>query len=403
MPPHMGLANPHPTRRPIDVLHVVPSYFPTRGGIETLLEDFIPGLEARHGLTSSVLATAPDETYPSETDLNGTHIYRMSLRGWPTEPDDSGGYVPQASPETVRLVLGCFSSLRTVLRASSPRVLHIHNYSHLAVPLISIATSLTIPVLIHLHNHVEPTVPQSFLEHLSTAPRVVAVSEAVSTSVSQHTQRRGVTLVVPNSIRDPLPTAGIVRRVPHAVAMVGRLSRQKGFDEGLKALALARASVPDLTVRIVGDGPDRAHLEELAMHLGLLSVTDFLGVLDRSETLAVMAGVDVVLVPSTGPEAFSLVALEAALLEKPVVATDSGGLGATVIDGVTGRIVPPGDPNQMAAAVADSLQAPHGTEAMGRVARRSALERFSMDDYIDRLANLYVDMISDGGPREVRI
>ena len=139
------------------------------------------------------------------------------------------------------------------------------------------------------------------------------------------------------------------------------------------------------------------------MHLGLLSVTDFLGVLDRSETLAVMAGVDVVLVPSTGPEAFSLVALEAALLEKPVVATDSGGLGATVIDGVTGRIVPPGDPNQMAAAVADYLQAPQGTEAMGRVARRSALERFSMDDYIDRLANLYVDMISDGGPREVRI
>ena len=111
-----------------------------------------------------------------------------------------------------------------------------------------------------------------------------------------------------------------------------------------------------------------------------------------------MAGVDLVLVPSTTLEGFSLVALEAALLGKPVVATDVGGLPETVIHGETGLLTQDGNPQGLAAAVLRLIRDPGLRSSMGVRARDRALARFSMERYTRELRRIYRGTLGQGDP-----
>src|SRR5690606_11294956 len=105
---------------------------------------------------------------------------------------------------------------------------------------------------------------------------------------------------------------------------------------------------------------------------------------------AALALADVVVVPSVGPEAFGRVAVEAQALGRPVVATDSGGLGETLMPAVTGWLVPPGDPQQLADALALALAMPEDARRRLAVrARRLVQQRFSLDRAAERTATVY--------------
>ena len=123
---------------------------------------------------------------------------------------------------------------------------------------------------------------------------------------------------------------------------------------------------------------------------------DFLGLLDDDAMLAEIAAASVVLVPSRIIEGFALVALEAAHLGRPVVATDVGGLSETVIDGVTGLLVPPEDADALATAVDRLLAAPDRAATMGTAARLAAA-RFDVDE----CAGAYTDAYRELGAEPV--
>jgi glycosyltransferase involved in cell wall biosynthesis len=140
---------------------------------------------------------------------------------------------------------------------------------------------------------------------------------------------------------------------PFRVISVGNLLHLKGFHLGMEAFARLLAQHPESEYWLVGDGPERQHLERLAQRLRIAQRVTFFGKLSRSETLQKMAGCDVMLFPGlhdSSPGA-SVEAMAAGL---PVVCLDLGGL-ALQVNTATGFKIAALDPDQAILEMADAL------------------------------------------------
>jgi glycosyltransferase involved in cell wall biosynthesis len=133
---------------------------------------------------------------------------------------------------------------------------------------------------------------------------------------------------------------------------VARLSGEKGIDDLLLALARLRDQGTPATLEIVGEGPDRAELEALARKLGLSERVRFSGFIPHGPRLvSALDGADVFVLPSRS-EGLPHSLVEAMARALPVVATAIGGIPA-FLHGDRGIVVPVGDPDALAAAVAE--------------------------------------------------
>lgn len=187
----------------------------------------------------------------------------------------------------------------------------------------------------------------------------------------------------------PLPPAQSAR--PTLLA-VGRLVSRKGFDLALQALPLIRPQFPDLRLEMVGDGPDRHRLEQLAQELGVSDLVVFHGRVPEAELLAayrrahlfVMPAREETAVPSM--EGFGIVYLEASACGLPVIAARSGGAAEAVQDGRTGLLVPPNDAPALAQAVIRLLQNPAERQRLGANGRQWALSEMNWDGTAHKLA-----------------
>jgi glycosyltransferase involved in cell wall biosynthesis len=149
----------------------------------------------------------------------------------------------------------------------------------------------------------------------------------------------------------------------------GRLSAEKGLD----VIIEAATRVPDVPVRIVGDGPERERIEAA----GLANV-EVLGLRPRDEVLALMRGARALLFPSRWYEHSPFVLIEAFASGVPAIASDLGAMRGIVDDDV-GLRVPPGDADALAAALRRAWDRPDELAAKGRAARRRFEERHSAD------------------------
>jgi glycosyltransferase involved in cell wall biosynthesis len=98
---------------------------------------------------------------------------------------------------------------------------------------------------------------------------------------------------------------------------------------------------------------------------------------------------DVVVYPTVAAEPFGLVPLEAMSASRPIVASRCGGIAETVVDGVTGRLVAPGDADALAAGVADVLRSPALARRLGAAGRRHVRARFDLERYVDDVVEIY--------------
>jgi len=140
---------------------------------------------------------------------------------------------------------------------------------------------------------------------------------------------------------------------PWRLGLFGRLSPLKGQEIALRACErLIRSGTP-VTLCIAGDvpgSPARHALEQLIRTLKLEASVEWLGV--RQDMPALIASVDMVLVPSTYPESFGRSVVEAQAVGRPVIASRLGAFPEIIEHGVNGLLVPPGDPNALADAIA---------------------------------------------------
>ena len=177
-------------------------------------------------------------------------------------------------------------------------------------------------------------------------------------------------------IRDDVPLVGVV----------GRLVPIKDVATVLQALV----RIPGCHLAILGDGPERAALEAAASKGDISARTHFLGW--WSDVPAAMADMDVVLLSSRN-EGTPVALIEAAACARPVVAADVGGVSAVVEDGVTGHLVPPGDPEALAHRIADLLGDPEARHRMGDAGRLNVKDRFSEERLVADVAALYRELI----------
>ena len=159
-----------------------------------------------------------------------------------------------------------------------------------------------------------------------------------------------------------------------ALLFVGRLAAVKGVPVLFEALAALPSGMARLD--LIGEGPDRARLEELAAPLG--DAVRFLGHRGQGEVAAALAECDALVLPSFA-EGVPVVLMEAMASARPVIATPVGGVTELVEDGVSGHLVAPGEAGELARAIAALAAAgPAERRRMGEAGRARVAEAFDV-------------------------
>jgi glycosyltransferase involved in cell wall biosynthesis len=304
----------------------------------------------------------------------------LAETGWPWEPLEVGGLEQGAGARAV---------------ASWPRARRLARDADVTYLNGTVAGRL-LPALrgkttvLHVHDIVE-RVPR----HWHGADLVLADSKAVGARLDPldvHVVGCPVELD-PEQVAEP-PWPAVEPGVP-VVGFVGRLVPRKGAMELVKAAPAIRVVRPEVRVVIVGDDPYDDEDTAYAATVRAASRVDHVGRVPSAA--GIMGQLDVLVLPST-QEPFGTVVAEAMAAGTPVVATQVDGLPELVEDGVSGRLVEPGDTAALAVAVLDVLDQ---REAMGAAARAAA-ERFGADAYAERLEDLLLEVAPGSVRAEIR-
>src|SRR5437867_1091079 len=179
---------------------------------------------------------------------------------------------------------------------------------------------------------------------------------------------------------------------------VGIVHTHSSVDSWLATVAarstrrsVVRSRLPAARFLIVGDGVGFDDVRRRVHDLGLTSHVVMTGF--RRDVPEVMAALDVLVLPSTRSEATSQVIPQALAVGTPVVATAVGGIPEIVQDGVTGRLVPPGEPAALAAAIEDMLIDVGRAHAMAHAGQALVRERFTVDAMMVATTTVYASLM----------
>lgn len=240
------------------------------------------------------------------------------------------------------------------------------------------------------------------------ADPVVAISEGVSNYLTRTIRvPRSKVRLITNGVADPGPTsAGGLQRVRTqfgltagnpVIGTIGRLAGPAGqapdahkrIDDAISAMPLILERFPDSKLLIVGDGPDRAFLEQRVADAALGDSVSFAGFQPRVRPF--LECMDVLVHPSE-TEGLPLTLVEAMFASRPIVASDVAGSNEVVVDGEAGFLVPVRNPAALANRVIELLADPDLRARMGASGLRRARARFSEDRYIGEVAAMYEEL-----------
>ena len=222
---------------------------------------------------------------------------------------------------------------------------------------------------------------------------------SANAAISQHVERR---LQLPHShtvyygvpdLCGEAVSLGVSSPAPVCFGFVGRLVEEKGLTVLLEAACQIRKRGYDFRVKFIGDGPQRARLEEFVLQRGLRSQVIFMGSIKGEALRAATADIAAVIVPSIMEETAGLAAIEQMMRGRLVIASDIGGLGEVV--GETGLKFPAGNAEQLASCMQRVLDEPGIVNELGARARERSLRLFSEPRMIEEHLDLYRDVLSE--------
>jgi glycosyltransferase involved in cell wall biosynthesis len=178
------------------------------------------------------------------------------------------------------------------------------------------------------------------------------------------------------------------------VGWVGRMTGVKDTDAVLEIVRATRERGVPAVLCMVGDGPDRERLEQIAHDLGIARSTYFVGY--QEDVAGYYRLFDAFLLPSVN-EGTPVSAIEALASGTPVVATRVGGVPDVVTDGVDGFLVEPGDTHEAAERLAELARAPELRARMGEAGSANARERYSVERLVDDVDRLYRELLAAKG------
>ncbi len=235
--------------------------------------------------------------------------------------------------------------------------------------------------------------------------RVIAVSQAAGrVEIERGRASPDKVVVIPNGIdiddyaaADPRTRAEVRRRIgipleARLVGTVGRLVSEKRTEGLIRAAVRVFDRFADSRLIVVGDGRERAMLERLAAELGAGERIRFLG--EREDVPWLLTGLDLFAL-SSDEEGMPNAVLEAMASGVPVVATAVGGTSEVIEHGVSGVLVPPGDPGALAEGIESVLGSPEFAGRIAANARRRVSRMFSISYTIERTGRVYEDLVKE--------
>lgn len=223
------------------------------------------------------------------------------------------------------------------------------------------------------------------LEH--QVDQILTVSNAFKQYLSTYMDHPDKIIVIPNGYDERrFKPISHENEVPQLIT-VCRLVPAKGLDILLKACAELKSRQLPYVLHIIGDGPIRPELEEMAAELGIYDDTIFYGYMLHPEQF--MPFSDIFVLPSRA-EAFGSVFAEAALCWLALVGTDVGGIAEQIEDGVNGLLVPPDDPTALADALEKVMSDPTYRYQLSRAGWEKAKKSYSLTRVVNQLKKIYL-------------
>lgn len=408
----MTASGPRPGR-----LLVVTSNYPRWDGDSTtpFVLDLTRTLAERGWQTDVLAPHAPDAA--RDEVLAGVPVHRFRYL-WPERAQTvcyQGGALVNlrqrpANLLKVPILVGAeWAAVRGRLRAGHYDAVH----AHFVLPqgLVAVLAARRLPVVVTVHGGDVFALRQA---PLRAAKRLAFRRAAAVTVNSSATQQAVLDLARPARLEripmgidvDPPVDRSVVERLRREhragagplLALVGRVVAEKGVFDLLDAVDRLRADLPDVRAVVLGEGQDRAAAEARCAELGLTDLVTFVGWVAPRDVPAWLAATDVVVAPSrTAPdgwaEAQGLAIVEAMAARRPVVATDSGGIGDLVDHEVTGLLIGEGHPDELAAAVRRLQDDPALAERLAVAGRQRAVQRYSADASAEAFSTLFSELI----------
>ena len=348
------------------------------GGTEQMVLSLVRALHTR-GFSTAICCIEDAGTLAAQAEANGTVVQPLQMQ--------------------MRGKLHALRSLCRFLRQHQPAVIHSHNFKPFYFSALATFVGASNG---HIH-----TRHGALLRHHPAVWRYrllrrwvdawVTVSADRQTELADRTGLPQTAIhVLANGVDTakfcPTPNKSAIRRqlgLPEntpAIIVVARLAPEKDLPTLLQAFRLVRQKLPTAELWIVGDGPERIHLERVNTELGLDTAMRFLGT--RNNVHQLLQAADVFALSSLS-EGLSIALIEAAACGLPIVATDVGGNREVVNPPHGGELVPVGNPEAMATALLNILLNRFLSTEMGQAARRHAEEQFGVMQMADAYVRLY--------------
>jgi glycosyltransferase involved in cell wall biosynthesis len=329
------------------ILMVAARCYPFMGGIETHIQEVGPRLVAR-GHAVEVLTTDPSGDLPVEEEVGGMRVQRVPA--WPKDLD-------------LYLAPGIYAAIRR----GSWDIIHFQGYSTFVAPvglLAALRRDLPFVLTFHsgghssrLRNAVRSTQHALLRPLMARAARLIGVSEfeADFFSATMRVPRERFA-VIPNGAAMPAPSRGVTVD-PHLIVSGGRLERYKGHHRAIAALPELIRRVPDARLHVVGTGPYEGELRALVRTLGLEDRVTIAAIpgSERQKMADLLASAGLFVLFSEY-EAHPVAVVEALSLRRPVLVSDTSGLGELAAKGQCRAIPRDAGPSEVAAAIAEELE-----------------------------------------------
>jgi L-malate glycosyltransferase len=290
-------------------------------------------------------------------------------------------------------------------RRATYEVIHVHGLSYHTFAAAITGRRLGKPVVVKLAN----SGPASDIRRMREGQQLagsrlmlpgalacdgfVALNAQVVSELADAGVERSRIVEIPNGVATAAPrrTDHRLRQTP-CILYVGRLHRQKGLDTLIRAFALLcseQSPVDTSRLQLVGEGPARRELEELAETLGVSANVDFAG--SHEDVQPFLDEADVFVLPSSA-EGLSNALLEAMACGLPVIVSEIPGNRDVVEDGVNGLLTPVGDASALAATLMRLLDDEPLRAALGQAARSTILQHYGIEYVAEEYLRLYQEL-----------
>lgn len=385
-----------------------------------------------HLITRLIVGGAQENTLATCAGLRARGYRVRLLSGPPLGPEGSlyadalAGGIPVTFIPTLRRRIDPWRDLRSLLaisrllRRDRPDILHTHSAKAGIIGRAAAALVRHRPLVIHgvhglpfhpwqarplndlyiLLERLAARVTDGFLP-VAEAMTVTSLAARIGRREQYHTVYSGFDVAEFAAARRLREQARRRFALPAAATVIGKVARLfelKGHHALLRAFAAVRDEFPAAHLLLVGDGPLRGELEEAVRKQGLAGAVTFAGLLPPREIPAALAAMDL-LVHASLREGLPRAVTQAMAAGVPVVAVDVDGAGEVVHEGVTGRLVPPGDEAALFRAITAALRDPAGSARLARAAAAHVRRAFTVERMVSDTAAAYRDLLAATGRR----